>query len=76
MEITRSEDLCEIREDADLEVRFGGNLLCRLEEDKSLVSAVINSCLGEDSVGAAASCNGGGPDCNTSAKVTSLSLSF
>ena len=75
MEITRSEDLCEIREDADLEVRFGGNLLCRLEEDKSLVSAVINSCLGEDSVGATASCNGV-PDCNTSAKVTSLSLSF
>ena len=47
VEITRSEELVEIRDNAELEVRFGGNLLCRLEEDKSLVSAVINSCLCE-----------------------------
>jgi len=45
----------EIRNNAELEIRFGGNLLCRLEEDKSLVSAVINECL------CAANC---GSDCS------------
>ena len=48
MEIARSRELVEIYDKSELEVRFGGNLLCRAEKDNSLCSAVINSCLNED----------------------------
>ena len=47
VEIEQSESV-EIRDKSELDVRFGGNLVCRLEEDKSLCSAVINSCLHDD----------------------------
>ena len=47
VEISRSEEFVEIKDRAEIKVRFGGNLVCRAEVDRSLCTAVITSCLNE-----------------------------